>query len=99
MGSVGCFWFGMFLVCFGFAFVLALFRLSLLWVILPTAAATTTSLYPNGSISVFNANRFGGPDGKANSISGYATIPKPKVTAKLQVHFHGSPAGAPCVCG
>ena len=57
------------------------------------------SLYPNGSVSVFNANRYGspGPEGKSHSISGYAVIPNPKVAAKLEVHLDGVPFPAPCV--
>ncbi len=54
-------------------------------------------MFANGRLDVFNANRYHSPDGAAHSISGYATIPNPKVAAKLLVHLDGVPVAAPCV--
>ncbi|XP_054763491.2 apolipoprotein D-like [Lytechinus pictus] len=49
-------------------------------------------LNPDGSISVFNANTVGTPDGRFNTISGKATVPDASEPGQLVVEFPGVPA-------
>jgi lipocalin len=51
------------------------------------------ALFPNGSVSVRNAQRVGGPGGKPDALTGYADRPDPKVEGKLVVHLSGVPHG------
>ena len=53
-------------------------------------------LFQNGSVSVRNAERVGAPDGKPNTIEGYAFQPDPKVEGQFKVHLSGVLFGAPC---
>ena len=52
-------------------------------------------LFPNGSVSVFNAERQKTPTGKAKLIHGYAYRPDPKEEGRLTVKLQGAPI-APC---
>ena len=54
------------------------------------------ALFPNGSVSVRNAQRIGGPSGKPDIITGYANRPDPKVEGKLSVHLSGVPFAGIC---
>ena len=54
------------------------------------------ALFPNGSVSVRNAQRVGGPGGKPDALTGYADRPDPKVEGKLVVHLSGVPHGGSC---
>ena len=53
-------------------------------------------LFPNGSVSVFNAERVKTPDGKAKTIYGYAYRADPKEEGKLTVKLQGTAFKAPC---
>ena len=52
-------------------------------------------LFPNESVSVFNAERLKTPTGKAKVIHGYAYRPDPKEEGRLTVKLQGAPL-APC---
>lgn len=53
-------------------------------------------LFPNGSVSVFNAERLKTPDGEANVIYGYAYRADPKDEGKFTVKLQGVLFPAPC---
>ena len=59
---------------------------------------STDGLFPNGSVSVLNACRLKTPDGKLNTIEGYAYRPNEEEQGKLKVVFGGFGAGADCKC-
>ena len=52
-------------------------------------------LFPNGSVSVFNAERLKTPDGEASVIYGYAYRANPKEEGKFTVRLQGK-LSAPC---
>ena len=52
--------------------------------------------YSNGSVSVLNACRLKAPDGKLNTIKGYAYRPNEDEQGKLKVVFGGSGSGGDC---
>ena len=52
-------------------------------------------LFPNGSVSVMNAERLKTPDGEASVIYGYAYRVDPKEEGQFTVKLQGKPK-APC---
>ena len=53
-------------------------------------------LFPNGSLSVRNAERVSSPKGELKKILGYAYRPDPSVQGKLVVDLQGVPFKGSC---
>jgi len=53
-------------------------------------------IFPNGSISVFNACRLNTPKGQLDTIKGYADRPDEKEEGRLVVNLEGVPFSGDC---